>query len=613
MNKRLRGADVLFDARKTSLGIELTGSENGHAIFRACIPQKSTTFNEFSQGPFYSIKVENGVLWGYITEEGETLEVLVKPNGDMTLSKCVRSDVGHYKRKTYAFQIYGTFENIGNVAFDDIVISAQQFHNHGTFLSKHCTLAQHYLFNSGIMQFGNIPKEVIELRSNFDPSVLQYAQAQYKNNTVHNSGTILSYGKVQIIRLDYTENGLSNFEDLQMFGGSICVGSAIPPEPTSTESSPSPEASLPPESPEVVRGQMIVRNELSGYVRNISVFDGSYLVARHLSLSCPVRNCCLGADAQVHLQQSFGLTVSELFENKGVLSSSGKIDLFISSDTEYFGLILAKEKVEVSFKKLCPVEQTSSTVETKKTQQGDIMSERIMVHIDEYTNTVTNTEYIFKQRKTRVNQLGKNLPSKVQQELQKRDDLLISCICSMERFVNQMLSEQEAIARLEREYNRDVLRILLRCGAARIDIVKIWQNTLRRVLSIEKRTVAAIQDKYDVSVATKILDHEHPKIGILLEYSMHIRKSISRDAQLPGAQKLSDTARIFVNDVVVPVVVIATAMKKDALCGASDYWVALANYMVSQTSVIKKASEEFGASETYETVCVDAHNLCYYR
>ncbi|MDR2464430.1 MAG: hypothetical protein LBD36_02355, partial [Holosporales bacterium] len=309
LDERIKGAHVFFDVATTSLGLELTGTENGRTVFRTRLPKNLAMFDELSQGPFYAAKVDDGVQWGYASElEGETFDVLVKSNGDVTLLDSIQNYAGHDKKKRYAFRTSGTLENLGNLAFYDIVTSAQQFHNYGTLQAFNCTLAQNYLFNSGFMQFGKIPEEAVDLRNPLQQVLLQQVQPEYKHYAVENYGTFYANGKFQIKGgLNYFEYGTSDFEDLQMFGGSVSIGKPKKPSPpsrtvstssapssssssssssrSSSTSSSSPLESLFSELSGSLPSQMGVRGTLNGTIHDFSVADNSTFLGQTLSFS----------------------------------------------------------------------------------------------------------------------------------------------------------------------------------------------------------------------------------------------------------------------------------------------------------------------------------------
>ncbi|MDR1597685.1 MAG: hypothetical protein LBR89_01990 [Holosporales bacterium] len=576
MNERLRRADVFFDVAKTSSGIELIGSINGNVEFRASTHGVTTSFYGVTPsfyGYFFANFVKDGIDWKYCSDGGVCFHVLVKLNGDMTLRGVLQNEAGRCHEKSFAFRTFGRLENVGNIACSDLVTSAKQFHNFGSIQSYNGILSQHFLFNSGFMQFGLRPEKVTSSMYDVSRALSQRTKPTYNKGVFKNSGTFCSHGECHMTgRLNYVEDGYSEFGNLQMSGGSISVGTQrmytlprpttprgpmAPPQypPYSSSSSdyypPSfvPESNVEPEPSEPTPAMMTVHNILFGEIDTISVGNASIFNVHTFSVPS-VNSVSLENGAIFHSGQHMNLYLNEFFENRGVLSSSVSINLQINAETKIFGIVMAMENVELSLRRF------EDLIRSEISMQGVIISPHKVIHIDTYSRETPHDQgpldecdvpresvYSFQKRTTMADESNDRLPSVMQMSQQEYPFQLPNC--SIEEYVNYILSERKRNAAQEKEYIREVVRVLLESGSNINDIFEIRNNPLLSILRNGKGTAKDVQ----------YVQRQYPRVCRWLEHCQWTSEVLSN--QTNG---LSYIAARFFHEIVVLVSVLEAEM-----------------------------------------------------
>ena len=148
-------------------------------------------------------------------------QIVVKRNGDISLSSLAQNNTGFREAKTYAIRTFGTIENRGNQAFYNLILSGNQIHNFGTIQTYSYHFFHNYSFNSGIIKNGEIPEGVIDLMEGRDNSRIKPI---FKENVIENYGLMITKGKVAIRDgLSYHEHNESVVRDIEMSGGDIRI------------------------------------------------------------------------------------------------------------------------------------------------------------------------------------------------------------------------------------------------------------------------------------------------------------------------------------------------------------------------------------------------------
>ncbi len=296
----LREADVCFDIQKNRGKLELIGKEKGKKKFNLQITDSTfNNFTEYTEGNFHIARLDNRLLLQYRADDDkEALDIFIKQNGDVEFRETEQKYTGC---KTYGVRTNGILENRGNQAFFFLVASAKQIHNYGTILSYNVQFFQNYLFNSGVLQFGEMPLGITDLL--ITHSTNKNAAPMLKMHTIENYGTFKSNGQFNIKGgLHYHEHGTSDFENLATSGGDINVNN----------------------------GSMEVKETLSGGVRDLTLQNNSMLGMKKSNVGS-VRNFHIGDNGLIHSKEAFNLQVKGRYQNSGSLISDDRISLTVEN------------------------------------------------------------------------------------------------------------------------------------------------------------------------------------------------------------------------------------------------------------------------------------------
>ncbi|MDR2666524.1 MAG: hypothetical protein LBB34_00175, partial [Holosporales bacterium] len=318
-------AHVWFDVQKSSEGLTFVGKELGRETFRLELP--SSSFDSFTEqrGKNFNLrKLEHAILFRYRGGDSrEALDLLVNPSGDITFLQTEDEYTGWNEHKRYGIKTFGTIENHTNHVFYFLVASANAIHNYGTIQTYNIQLIQHYLFNSGVLQFGVTPTQIEDLTTGHLTDGC--AVPNYKRGTVENYGTFMANGKVSINSgLNYHEHGLSDFEDLNTSGGNV----------------------------DVQQGRMNVSGNMSGTVGSFGVGKNARFSVNKL-WGPQLKDFSIAEGGLFHSASSLNLNVSGNFSNAGEMTSGADLTLHLSNapGTNQPGIIFAKNVLNYSYER----------------------------------------------------------------------------------------------------------------------------------------------------------------------------------------------------------------------------------------------------------------------
>ncbi|GHS92711.1 hypothetical protein AGMMS49949_05180 [Alphaproteobacteria bacterium] len=371
------------------------------------------------------------------------------------------------------------------------------------------------------------PKDLRDLLSLCTSMV---AEPHYKHHTVENYGIFSSNGQFQIKGgLTYLEHGTSDFENLQMSGGDVNIA-------------PPPALPLP--------AQMNVRGSLTGTIKDFVVEGGSHFTGHTLSFN-PLQNFHCGTGATFHSPNPFRLDIAKKYTNTGILSSNHSIDLQVSEDTEDLGMVIAKEKIRLLHKKQSLLQnRILAAAQQEKHCRARFITKKTITYCDHYLNTITShqeldsyghvirswtteTGYLFQRRTEDVKESSASVTSEVLGVLRQQDARLQSIHADLEDLVAQQTNLQKEIAQKTREYNRELLRALMRAGGKPGDIHRLTHDPLLRLL-----------DRWDDVPEEKqeLIAQEQPFIADLAEITSDGKQHLS-----PFMQFCDDHARTACN------------------------------------------------------------------
>jgi hypothetical protein len=313
---------VSFDIRKTEGKLEFIGRMQDEEKLKVQIADSAfSTFAEYTTDNFRISRLNDSLLFQYRSDEyKETLDLMVKQNGNTCFVESDLDYTGWNERRTYGIRTFGILENRFDKAFYSLVAVANQIHNYGTIMAGAIQFSQSYLFNSGVLQLGEIPNHVVNL------SILganSTAAPSYKANTIENYGAFRSSGNVSIKGgLNYIEHGNSDFNNLETSNGNVSVD---------------------PEKP------MIVGGTAAGQICNLTVGNKGIFSANTVGFS-RLQNINVGDKGVFNSANSYSLTVNGSFTNSGSLVSGADMTLYLKNApfTKQKGIVCAKRSLNYS-------------------------------------------------------------------------------------------------------------------------------------------------------------------------------------------------------------------------------------------------------------------------
>lgn len=321
--KNFAESNVFFGIQKTRNKLELVGKENGVEGFKVQMEDSYfPTFPDCTMDNFRISKRNDVLLIQYRSYDKEVFDLFVKLNGDVEFIETDRTYTGWNEHKTYFVNTSGTLENRGNQVFYSLIINANQIHNYGTISSCFIQLFQDYLFNSGVLQVGEIPTEIVDL--SLTHTTNKCVSPKFKKYVVENHGTFISKGKLKINGgLNYIEYGKSNFDDLYMSNGSISIDS---------------------------EKSTVIAGNITGQVESLALREKSSFLANKISFS-QLKNFTIGTNSSFHCQNSYNFNIGGNFMNSGDMTSGADMTLYLKNvpSSKQRGFIVAKGTLNYSY------------------------------------------------------------------------------------------------------------------------------------------------------------------------------------------------------------------------------------------------------------------------
>ena len=310
----LNRAHVYFDIKRGSNSVLLVGTEYGQESFRVQVPDTHTSFSQYSQNNFSIEPSNNAILFKYRANNSkEVFDLLVNRNGDVEFRDSIETYTGWNEHKTFGIKTSGILKNNGKQAFYSLIASANQIHNSGTIMAGTAQFFQNYFFNSGVLQLGKKPENLVDLASKHTTNTR--ITPNYKPKTIENCGTLRSNGQFRIKSLDYNEHGCSDFGDFNI-SGNINIDT---------------------------NKFMIVEGTASGQVSNLQIGNGGNFLANQLQFP-QVQNLNIGQNSLLHSSNTYNITVNNNFTNNGSITSGYDISLHLKRipRTRQTGFVFAR-------------------------------------------------------------------------------------------------------------------------------------------------------------------------------------------------------------------------------------------------------------------------------
>jgi hypothetical protein len=317
-----KNLNVSFDIRKTGGALEFIGKMQDEEKLKLQIADSAfSMFTEYMTDNFRISRLNDSLLFQYRSDDyKEALDLMVKQNGNTYFVENDLDYTGWNEHKVFGIRTFGILENRFDKAFYSLVATANQIHNYGTIMAGSIQFSQNYLFNSGVLQLGEIPDKIVNL------SILgsnNTATPSYKANTIENYGAFRSGGNISIKGgLHYIERGNSDFDNLETSNGNVSVD---------------PER------------YMIIGGATAGQICNLTVGNKGILSANSVGFS-KLQNINVGDKGVFNSANSYSLTVDGSFANSGKLISGADMTLYLKNApfTKQQGIVCAKRSLSYS-------------------------------------------------------------------------------------------------------------------------------------------------------------------------------------------------------------------------------------------------------------------------
>ena len=200
-------ADVRFEIEK-GFGKRLTIK-----VFERSTPLFSQTVDQtFRSSLIFGRNVlsrhGNGYKITYKGTDKTSLSLEVDEEGNISLADA-REQTGFERRKSWGFKTPGIIRHTGASLFYQMFTRAQQLHNHGILKSYTGEFLQDYIFNRGVIHFGDENAYVsLEAYSEYLAMADSSAQPSYEKGIIDDHGVILAEKGLRISGLTHRARGL---------------------------------------------------------------------------------------------------------------------------------------------------------------------------------------------------------------------------------------------------------------------------------------------------------------------------------------------------------------------------------------------------------------------
>jgi hypothetical protein len=200
-------ADVRFEVEKGSgKGLTIRAFEGSTSLFSQTVDQTFRSTLLFGQNVFSRHGTGYKILYNGRDETSLTVEV--DEEGNISLGDA-DEQTGFERRKSWGFKTPGVIRHLGCSLFYNLLTHAREFHNYGVLKSYTGTLRQNYLFNGGIIHFGDdTPFVSLEAYASCLGMVDPTAQPTYEAGIIDDRGVLLADNGLRITNLTHRPRGL---------------------------------------------------------------------------------------------------------------------------------------------------------------------------------------------------------------------------------------------------------------------------------------------------------------------------------------------------------------------------------------------------------------------
>ena len=363
---------------------------------------------------------ESGYRILYKGQDKTSLGLDVDEDGNISLENSSKQ-TGFSARKAWGFKTPGIIHHSGHSLFYKLLTQAQAFHNHGLLKAYTGDFKQNYLFNGGILHFGDeTPYVDLVAYQDYLPFLNPNAQPVFQQGIIDDQGVLIAEKGLRVRNLTYRAQGLTDI------GGAGLVLENASLDNLKT---------------------MMVEGPVQGYIptfTNQGLFYADSMDPSRLSLHTWHNH------NQVYLGQESTVLAQELWNNEGNLFVRGNATVGSRKKAKALGAVIADGVIKNLIEEALD-EATSKALFAKASffsGKRKVILTRLQ-HTDHYLNTITHhytvdhlgrqtfthtteTGYIFQHRTTEklpqeVEVEGSETPQEVHQyknDLQGRKEFL---------------------------------------------------------------------------------------------------------------------------------------------------------------------------------------------
>lgn len=388
-------ADVRFEVERAGYKrVTIKAFEGTRTLFNQTVDGQFNQALMFGQNTLS--RHGNGYKILYRGRDNTSLDLEVDEDGNITLAG-QDEGTGFAARKSWGFKTAGTINHTGVSLFYQMFTRAQQFHNQGILKSYTGEFLQDYLFNKGVIHFGN-DMDYVDARAYGDyllSFVNPNAAPTFQNGVIDDHGAIIAEKGLRISNLTHKIHGILDVEQgLELDNASV--------ENTKA---------------------MTVAGPLRGTINqftNRALFTADTLQTNNLRINT------LSNTGNIYLARGSALVSEEGWKNTGAVFMGGNGSVGSKRKTESFGAVISEGEIKALIGEALEEAAAHNPFENASflPKRGKLLIE-VLKHTDHYLNTITNhytvdrwgrrtfthkteTGYVFQRRTTEKKQVEAN-------------------------------------------------------------------------------------------------------------------------------------------------------------------------------------------------------------
>jgi hypothetical protein len=409
------------------------------------------------------------------------LSLFIDFDGHVKLGKNAASNF--LKKKSWGIRTEGKLVNEYNHLFYQMYSNANEFHNYGLFKTYSGTLSQNYLFNRGILDFGDATNILSPAAYDiYAGAIKKDAKPQFKNKTIDDYGVLISQGKLKISGLNYRACGYTDIDELILEKGASVS----------------------------VQQNMTVQQDIQGDAGRIEN-QGTFLVGYTHSQNLRLQEWDNHGIA--YFSQPSELITEEYFNNPGLILSSsdflfeskkriGKIGTVASEGAVKAAVLSAQDSEGIECLK-------DACLASKKEKIRLLM--KLIQHTDYYTNFITNhyeyNEYGH-EYKSKTTETGYQLQKRTTEVTEKLIEHDVPLPDQVQNLILDMMKRKSALSSFKDQLKKN-LKHIGKINGDHQSIMNVLSVALAGV-GLDDDEVAEILGDGDIQEAlAKLISYDH--------------------------------------------------------------------------------------------------------